>query len=145
MAKIERSLGHVTTISHPYDFDLTRCGCSILIRLPTQYSRAPSPRGSRRIYVYPPARNELVARELVNAELLCPRLMPLLRGRCSDAALLGRRPTGGTAAKKMYAADLRPPLLHPPSCSACLWIVAPTHHALGLTCACSASTAVPSS
>ena len=23
MAKIERSLGHVTTISHPYDFDLT--------------------------------------------------------------------------------------------------------------------------
>ena len=138
MAKIERSLGHVTTISHPYDFDLTvltgnrEVSQSLVTRRPTsalamrllnthsapysKYSRAPSPRGSRRIYVYPPARNELVARELVSAELLCPRLMPLLRGRCSDAALLGRRPTGGTAAKKMYAADLRPPLLHPPSC-----------------------------
>jgi len=68
--------------------------------------------------------------------------LPLLRGRHS-----GAQPAARHQRRCMLRSGDHPtPPAQPQTSdeSACSWIVAPTHHMLGLTRACSASTAVPS-
>ncbi|KAG2567227.1 hypothetical protein PVAP13_7NG259300 [Panicum virgatum] len=76
---------------------------------------------------------EVVARELVSTELLCLCFE-------GDTVAPNRRPD---IKEDVFPGDHPTPPAQPQTShdSACSWIVAPTHHMLGLTRACSASTA----